>query len=61
MSLVVVYAPTEFVGQTRKKRNTLIVLGYFNDITSTERAGYELFVGSHGLMVSNRFEMLEAS
>ena len=30
------------------RRDALIVLGDFNAVTDTERAGYEIFVGPHG-------------
>ena len=63
MSLVAVYAPTEVYKIEEKEmfyakldsvldqcppRDTLIVLGDFNAVTGTERAGYELCVGPHG-------------
>ena len=63
MYLVAVYSPTELSGADEKeifytkldsvldqcpRRDTLIVLGDFNAVTGTERAGYELCVGSHG-------------
>ncbi|MCP3680346.1 MAG: endonuclease/exonuclease/phosphatase family protein [Gammaproteobacteria bacterium] len=63
MSLVAVYAPTEIYELEEKemfyaklesvldqcpRRDTLIVLGDFNAVTGTERAGYELCVGPHG-------------
>ena len=63
MSMVAVYAPTETSGLEEKEmfyakldsvveqcpsRDTLIVLGDFNAVTGTERAGYELCVGPHG-------------
>ena len=62
MSVVAVYAPTE-VCETEKKmlyakldsvldqcprRDALIVLGDFNAVIGTERAGYEICVGPHG-------------
>ena len=56
MSVVAVYAPTE-VCETEEMfyakldsvldqcpcRDALIVLGDFNDVTGTERAGYEMY------------------
>ena len=63
MSLVAVYAPTEMSDLEEKEmfyakldsvvdqcpsRDTLIVLGDFNAVTGTERAGYEICVGPHG-------------
>ena len=63
MSLLAVYAPTEMSDLEEKEifyaklesvidqcpsRDTLIVLGDFNAVTGTERAGYELCVGPHG-------------
>ena len=63
MSLVAVYAPTEVCGTEEKEmfyvkldsvlnqcpcRDALIVLGDFNAVTGTERAGYEICVGPHG-------------
>ena len=61
MSVVAVYAPTE-VCETEEMffakldseldqcpcRDALIVLGYFNAVTGTERAGYEICVCPHG-------------
>ena len=62
MSVVAVYAPTE-VCETEEKmfyakldsvlnqcprRDAFIVLGDFNAVTGTERAGYEICVGPHG-------------
>ena len=63
MSIIAVYAPTETSELEEKEmfyakldsmvdqcpsRDTLIVLGDFNAVTGTERAGYELCVGPHG-------------
>ena len=61
MSLVAVYTPTEVCGADEKEMfyakldsvlnqcpGTLIILGDFNAVTCTERAGYELCVGPHG-------------
>ena len=63
MSCVAVYASTEMCEMEEKEmfyakldsvldqcpsRDTLIVLGDFNAVTGTERAGYELCVGPHG-------------
>lgn len=63
MSVVAVYAPTETSTLEEKEmfyakldslvdrcpsRDTLVVLGDFNAVTGTERAGYELCVGPHG-------------
>ena len=63
MSIVAVYAPTETSDLEEKEmfyakldsivdqcpsRDTLLVLGDFNAVTGTERAGYELCVGPHG-------------
>ena len=63
MSLIAVYAPTEMSEFEEKEmfyakldsvvdqcpsRDTLVVLGDFNAVTGTERAGYELCVGPHG-------------
>ena len=63
MSLVAVYAPTETSELEEKEmfyakldsvvdqcpsHDTLVVLGDFNAVTGTERAGYELCVGPHG-------------
>ena len=63
ISLIAVYAPTEMSELEEKEmfyaklesvvdqcpsRDTLIVLGDFNAVTGTERAGYELCVGPHG-------------
>ena len=63
MSLVAVYAPTEVCRADEKemfyakldsvldqwpRRDTIIVLGDFNAVIGTERAGYELCVGPHG-------------
>ena len=63
MSLVAVYAPTE-VSETEEKevfyaklesildqcprRDVLVVLGDFNAVTGTDRAGYEKCIGPHG-------------
>ena len=62
MSLIAVYAPTEVCGTEEEMfyvkldsvlnqcpcRDALIVLGDFNAVTGTERAGYEICVGPHG-------------
>ena len=63
ISLIAVYAPTEVSVPEEKdlfyakldsvveqcpSRDSLIVLGDFNAVTGTERAGYELCVGPHG-------------
>ena len=63
MSLVAVYAPIEMYEVDEKEmfyakldsvldqcpcQDTLIVLGDFNAVTGTEKAGYELCFGSHG-------------
>ena len=63
MFVVVVYAPTEVCESDEKemfyakldsvldqcpRRDALIVLGDFNAVTGTERAGYEICVGPHG-------------
>ena len=42
------YAKLDSVLDQCRCRDTLIVLGYFNAATGTERAGYELCVGPHG-------------
>ena len=70
MSVVAVYAPTE-VCETEEKemfytrlnsvleqclrRDALIVLGDFNAVTGTERAGYEICVGPHGMTTALSF------
>ena len=63
MSLIAVYAPTEMCETLEKetfyaklesiidqcpRRDVLVVLGDFNAVTGTERAGYEICVGPHG-------------
>ena len=75
MSVVAVCAPTE-VCETEEKemfyakldsvldqcprRDAFIVLGNFNAVTGTERAGYEICVGCHGSNTRNdsRFFLL---
>ena len=61
MFLVAVYTPTKVCGADEEmfyakldsvleqcpRGDTLIVLGDFNAVTGTERAGYELCVGPH--------------
>ena len=66
MSVVAVYAPTE-VCETEEEmfnanldsvldqcpcRDALIVLGDFNAVTGTEKAGYEICVGPHCIIIS---------
>ena len=68
MSLISVYAPTEVCDQEEKevfyakleslldrcpRRDVLVVLGDFNAVTGTDRAGYEVCVGPHGSGVRN--------
>ncbi|XP_076030826.1 uncharacterized protein LOC143019012 [Oratosquilla oratoria] len=63
LSLTAVYASTEIYNLEEKNifyikfesiidqcppRDTLIVLGDFNAITGTDRAGYEVYIGPHG-------------
>ena len=62
MSVVAVYAPTELCKTEEEMfcakldsvldecpcRDALIVMGDFNAVTGTERAGYEISVGPHG-------------
>ena len=63
MSLIAVYAPTEMCEAGEKetfysklesiidqcpRRDVLVVLGDFNAVTGTDRAGYEMCVGPHG-------------
>ena len=42
------YAKLDSVLDQCPRRNALIVLGDFNVVTGTERAGYEICVGPHG-------------
>ena len=68
MSLFAVYTPTEMCGTDEKemfyakldsvldqylRQDTPIVLGDFNVVTGTERAGYELCVGPRGSGIRN--------
>ena len=68
ISLIAVYAPTEVYELEEKEvfyakldsvvdqcspRDTLVVLGDFNGVTGTDRAGYELCVGPHGSSTRN--------
>ena len=63
MSIVAVYAPNEVCETEQKemfyakldsvldqcpRRDARIVLGDFNAVTGSERAGYEICVGPHG-------------
>ena len=63
VSIIAVYAPTEMRELAEKemfyakldsvvsqcpRRDTVLVMGDFNAVTGTERAGYELCVGPHG-------------
>ena len=69
MSAVALYAPTEMCETEEKMfhakldtvldqcpcHDALTVLGDFNAVTGTERAGYEICVGSHGSGARNDY------
>ena len=47
------YAKLDSVLDQCPRRDALIVLGDFNAVTGTERAGYEICVGPHGSGIRN--------
>ena len=49
------YAKHRYVLDQCPHRNALTVLGDFNAVTGTERAGYEICVGSHGSGARNDY------